>query len=86
MEKNKVKIMTNSFCERCFKPIKAKDDYFEILTYIKGKEVKRVYMHKKCNDEINNLNQGAMKMINNLGGLVRNTFNKLGVGPEQVDI
>ena len=48
-----MKMKKTKICDRCKLSIKEKSEsYFEIITWEKGKEEKRGYLHKRCNEEM----------------------------------
>ncbi|KKM75668.1 hypothetical protein LCGC14_1387940 [marine sediment metagenome] len=68
--------MTKKICDKCFKEIKSKDDYFKVITYMKGEEVLEKFMHKICHESTNEENkkqlQQALQPIMNMSrGLLR---------------
>lgn len=71
-------------CDKCFRQIKNKDDYFMVVTYLSGKEIKKGYMHKSCNDEMEHQKKKMMNMVNNLGSMLPGIFNELGIETKKV--
>lgn len=76
--------MQNKICDKCYKEIGDKDNYFRVTTYMKGKIVKEGFMHKSCNDKINEDNMKMINSVNKIGSFLPSLFEKLGVEKKEV--
>jgi len=71
-------------CDKCFKEIKDNDSYFKVTTYIIGKIVKEGFMHKSCNDKIEDEKKKMLGTLQNVGSLIPGIFQQMGIEPQKV--
>lgn len=71
--------MNQKVCQKCLKKIKAKDDYACVEMFSKGKSISKGYMHKSCNDKINEENFKVINQLNKLSGAIPELLEKVGI-------
>lgn len=74
--------MEKKYCDKCFKEIKIKDDYFEVITYIKGKKILKKFIHKVCHENINKQNKKQFEQtLKPVMNMAKKVFKDLGIEP-----
>lgn len=79
-----MQMANEKICDKCFKQIKNKGDYFEVITYMAGKEVKRGYLHKNCHDEVEHQKKKMANTINHLGAVLPGMCQELDVEEQRI--
>ena len=68
-------------CEKCQRKIDDSEDYFEVRTYSNKELIKKGWLHKKCNEFMNQQNAAMIKTVTELGSYIHPIMKELGITP-----